>query len=91
VAKSPRGMGVTPAVEAPSQGTEAAELPAVELIGLSKVPRGWVVVAVTVRGDKVIEREVLSKDPEPKSLAGQRGMAEWVKAFMAPKAGGEKQ
>lgn len=78
---APRGILPEPIQE------RGAPLPTVELLGLSKVPRGWVVVAVTMQGEKVIDREVLSRDPEPKPLAATRLMSEVVKAFVAPKGG----
>lgn len=74
--KSPRGL--TKAVVKADES-----LPIVELIGLSKVPRGYVVVSVTLQGDTVLEKEVLSRDPEPKGLAAKRGMLEFAKTFIA--------
>lgn len=72
---------------APAPREPESPLPVVESIGLAKVPRGWVVVAISVQGDKVVAREVVSKDPEPKAHAARRAMQEIVKAFMLPKNG----
>jgi hypothetical protein len=82
MAKSPRGLVIQSKDE--EKKDEGSSLPIVELIGLSRVPRGYVVVAVTIQGDKILEKEVLSRDPEPKGIAAQKAMLEFAKTFVAP-------
>lgn len=57
------------------------ELPVVECIGLAKTARGWVVVAISVQGDKVIGKEVISGAPEPRGIAMKRAMLEIAKEY----------
>lgn len=61
--------------------------PIVESIGLAKHPRGWVVVLITTQGDKVLSKEVVSRDPEAKAHAAMRAQTEIVKHFVASKEG----
>jgi hypothetical protein len=68
-----------------SQVVKAQEdLPVVDLVGLAKTPRGWVVVEVRIQGDRVLEKEVVSKDPEPKGYAAKRCMIHVAKTFAVP-------
>lgn len=81
MAAAPRGkITVTPAAVTKD---EAPELPIVQCLGLAKTPRGWVVIGLTVQGDRVLEREVLS-EPEPVGFAAERMKTEVVKAYVLP-------
>ncbi len=47
----------------------------IESIGLAKTSRaGWVIVMITSQGDKVIQKEILFAEPEPKTVALRRLM-----------------
>lgn len=62
------------------------ELPVVECLGITKVAKGWVVVELSVQGDKVLERSVISRDPEPRADAMRRLVKETL-GLLAPRAG----
>jgi hypothetical protein len=83
---APRGKAVVTApTEKPKEGEK--ELPIVESVGLAPSGRGWVVVTLTTQGDRVIDREVVSVDPEPKAYAARRAMQEVIKQFVVPERG----
>jgi hypothetical protein len=58
---------------------EDDELQTIVTVGIARVPRGWVVVSVETQGDKVISKEVLSVDPEPRGHAVARAEVELIK------------
>lgn len=70
----------------PSKSAESAEdsLPKVDCLGLSRVGRGFVLIRLTVQGDKILDREVLSRAPEPRQLAVRRAQSELIKAWLSP-------
>lgn len=77
---------------AASRGISAVDdgstaLPTVDSIGITRAGKGWVVVMVSTKGDKVVGKTVLSVDPEPKSYAAMRAQNEIAKHFVAGKAG----
>lgn len=71
-------------VEAIQATKDQSELPVVDLVGLVKVARGWVVVEVSIQGDRVIDKEIVSADPEPKGIAAKRCMIQVAKRFAVP-------
>lgn len=63
-----------------------AQLPSVDCLGLAQSGRGWVVVRVSIKGDRVLDKEVLSAAPEPRGIALRRLQYENLKAWAKPEA-----
>jgi hypothetical protein len=57
------------------------DLPVVITVGITKVTRGWVVVSLETQGDKVLSKEILSQDPEPRGHAVIRAEVELRKSL----------
>lgn len=64
--------------------SEEPELPIVETIGLAPQGRGWVVVIVTVQGNKVLSTDTPNKEPEPWHHAVARFRIEVTTRFARP-------
>ncbi len=78
---------LTPPHAASSKAKDLEEqLPKVECIGLVAQGRGWVVVHVTVQGEKVLDKEVLSVEAEPKGIAFRRAEMECIKLWFRAQA-----
>jgi len=71
--------------------SEEPVLPVIELYGIAPAPagRGFIVVRVEVQGDKVLSREVLSSDPEPRAHAVARCDSELRAGLLLGTRGGE--
>lgn len=52
--------------EKKAEPTPEPELPVMHGYVYGKVAKGWVLVEVETQGDKIISRNVLSRDPEPR-------------------------
>ncbi len=68
----------------PSAPPSEEDLPTVDCFGITKVGRGWVLVRVTLRGDKVLDREAISRDPEPRDITARRAMNEVQRNWLNP-------
>lgn len=44
------------------------ELPVVESITMQRTPKGWIVVVLKSRGDKIVDKEIVC-EPQPKAYA----------------------
>jgi hypothetical protein len=78
-----------PAETTPEVKVEPPAVQELELLGLAKVPAGWVVVKVKTQGHRVIETEVISQ-PEARGHANRRWAMETIKLQAEHIRGGVK-
>ncbi len=67
--------------EAESVKPEPKELPIGDYVGLVKVTAGWTVVGIRVQGDKIIDREAISK-PGSRAYALEKLKVAVVRTFL---------
>ena len=79
--KPPRTPPAPPPAPAPEATQLEENLPEVEMIGLSRVAKGWVLLGAVTQGMKILSTEVIC-GPDLKAIVLERMRVEVARRFM---------